>query len=138
VRLLIEDDLPWLHALFKKRYPPPRYDALTTERWFRGFAVKDALNLLAVRTDDAFLVAMIVVLPWLPSEPECNVVCICADDDAGWQVIKLLRTSIEWARLRNAARWRLNSDTEYDISPLALRVGAREISPRFELDLRGG
>ena len=135
VRLLTERDLPWLHRLFKKRYP--NHDALTTERWFLNVCCRDALNLLAIRTDDAILVAMNTVLPWIPEEPEVNIVCIAADDDAGFQIVTLLRKSIEWARLRKAARWRLTSDMPYDVWPLAKRVGAREIRPRYEIDLRG-
>lgn len=138
MRLLVEDDLPWLHELFRQRYP--KHDALTTERWFRAIASRDAQNLLAIRTGEAFLVAMQTVLPWIPGEPEVNVVAVCADEEGHntpWQVILLLRKSIEWARLRKAARWRLTSDTAYDVGPLALRVGAREIKPRYELDLRG-
>ena len=126
--------MPWLQTLFKKRYP--KHDALTTERWFRSVVCRDALNLYAVRTDGAFLVAMNTVLPWTPSEPEVNVVCICADDNAGWQVIRLLRASIEWAHHRNAAKWRLTSDTSYDVWPLAERVGASHVRPRYEIHLR--
>lgn len=137
MRLLVEDDLPWLHYLFGKRYPS-HYDQATTERWFRIVVVKDALNTYAARTDDAFLVALTAVLPWIPGEPEVNVVGICAEENCSWQVVKLLRSSIDWARKRNAARWRINTDTAYDVGALALRVGAREISPRFEIDLRGG
>lgn len=99
--------------------------------------VKDVLHMYAARTDDAFLVALASVFPWLPGDPEVNVVCICADDDAGWQVIKLLRASIEWARKRNAKCWRITSDTGYDLRPLAWRIGAREVNPRFEIELRG-
>jgi hypothetical protein len=134
--LLVEDDLPWLHYLFGKRYPK-HYDRATTERWFRSFVVKDPLNMFAARTDDAFLVALTAVLPWIPGEPEVNVVGLCAEEDCGWQVVRLLRASIDWARKRNAARWRINTDTDYDVGALALRVGAHEISPRFEIDLRG-
>lgn len=137
MRLLDVDDLPWLHDLFGRRYPLI-YDARTTERWFRAFVIRDALNMFAARTDDAFLVAMANVLPWLPGEPEVNVVGICAEEDCAWQVIALLRASIDWAQKRNAARWRINTDTGYDVAPLALRVGARQINPRFEIDLRGG
>ena len=134
MRLLVESDLGWLHYLFAKRYPG--YDAATTERWFRSVVVKDAMNLYAARTDGAFLVAMNVVLPWTPGEPEVNVVSICADDSAGWQVIRLLRSSIEWARKRNAAKWRLTSDTMFDVWPLADRVGAKQVRPRYEINLR--
>jgi hypothetical protein len=133
--LLVEADLPWLHYLFAKRYGE-RYDADTTARWFKLVVIPEALNFYAARTEDAFIGALTTVLPWLPGEPEVNVIAICADDDAGWQVITLLRASIAWARKRNAARWRICSDTEYDLRPLALRVGAREITSRFEIDLR--
>jgi hypothetical protein len=135
VRLLVEDDLPWLHNLFSKRYPD-RYDAATTERWFRSVVVKDAMHMYAARTNDAFVVAMMVTMPWLPGHPEVNVVGICADDGAGWQVIKLLRGSIDWARKRNAAVWRLSSDTMYDVWALAERVGAHHVRPRYEINLR--
>lgn len=137
VRLLDVDDLPWLHYLFGKRYPK-HYDQATTERWFRAIVVKDPLHTYAARTDDSFLVAITSVHPWIPSEPEVNVVGICAEEDCTWQVVKLLRSSIDWARKRNAARWRINTDTGYDVGALAFRVGAREVHPRFEIDLRGG
>lgn len=94
--------------------------------------------MFAARTDDAFLVALVAVLPWLPGDPEVNVVGVCAEEDCTWQIVALLRESIEWARKRNAAKWRINTETEYDLSSLALRVGAREIKPRFELNLREG
>ena len=137
VRLLDLDDLPWLHDLFGRRYPK-KYDAATTERWFRAVVTKDALNMYAARTDDAFLVALVAMLPWLPGEPEVNVIGICAEEDSPWQVIALLHSSIDWARKRNAARCRINTDTDYDVAPMALRVGAREIRPRYEIDLRSG
>lgn len=136
MRLLDIDDLPWLHDLFGRRYPK-HYDRSTTERWFRNIVIKDPLNTLAVRTDDAFLVAITTVLPWIPGEPEVNVVGICAEEDCSWQVVRLLRLSVDWARKRKAARWRINTDTGYDVGALAFRVGAREVQPRFEIDLRG-
>jgi hypothetical protein len=79
---------------------------------------------------------MNVVLPWTPSDPEVNIVAICADDGAGWQVVRLLRASIEWARKRNASKWRLTSDTMFDVWAIADRVGAKIIRPRYELNLR--
>lgn len=135
MRLLVEDDLPWLHYLFGKRYPR-RYDQDTTERWFKQAVITNPLNFYAARTDDAFLVALVAVLPWIPSEPEVNVVGVCAEEDSAWQVVRLLRASIDWSIKRNAARWRISTDTGYDLSSMALRVGARQIRPRYEIDLR--
>jgi len=132
--LLTENDLPWLIFLCKKKYSS-RYDQATTEGWFRNIVLKSPLMFRAVRTKNAFAISMISVVPWLPSEFECNVVFIAADDDALWEAMKLLRDSIEWARLRKCVRWRLTSDTENDLCGIARRLGAKEISPRFTLEL---
>jgi hypothetical protein len=50
--------------------------------------------------------------------------------------VYLLRRSIEWARTRNAKLWRICSETDYDLGPLARRVGARSESARYILTLR--
>jgi hypothetical protein len=70
-------------------------------------------------------------MPWLPSEPECIVLFVCADDGAGWEALRLLRDSIAWARGRKCAVWRLSSDTDAELVMLARRLGITEISPRY-------
>lgn len=74
---------------------------------------------------------MLSVKPWTPSETECNVAALCADDGAMYEALKLLRWSIEWAKLRKCAYWGFSSDTDYDFKMLANRLGAQEISPRY-------
>jgi hypothetical protein len=129
-----EEDLPWLSYLCKKRYSD-RYDEEGTINWFRNICLKGPLLFQPIRTDNAFCITMLSVLPWLPAEWEANVVFICADVGAGWDAIHLLRASIEWGRKRKAHRWRLMSETDFDLAPLAKRLGATELSPRYSLRL---
>jgi hypothetical protein len=88
-----------------------------------------------VRTPNAFCISMLSCLPWLPSEFETHVVFLCTDDGAMWEGVRLLRASIEWARKRKCVRWRVSSDTQYDLEMMARRVGAEEISPRYRIEL---
>jgi hypothetical protein len=134
VRLMVEADLPWLREMFRQRYPD-RYNPITTEGWFVNIVLKNPLLFLPIRTDNALLIAMITCLPWLPDEFESNIVCICGK---GWEVVSLLRASIEWAEMRKCVVWRLQSDTDFDIAPLAKRAGATEVSPRFAVRMRHG
>jgi hypothetical protein len=78
---------------------------------------------------------MLSGIPWLAGELEANVVFICADDGCMWQALRLLRCSIDWARRRRCTTWRLASETDYDLGPLARRLGVTEQSPRFILQL---
>jgi hypothetical protein len=76
---------------------------------------------------------MLSVMPWLPAEPEAILLFVCADEDRGWQALRLLRDSVAWARKRRCAMWRLSSETDADLVMLAKRLGATEISPRYTI-----
>lgn len=130
MRLLTEHDCQWLNYLCKKRYSN-RYDSSTTENWFRNVVLKSPIAFYATRSENAFQISMLSILPWLPAEPECSMIFACADDGHMWEIVRLMRNSIEWARRRRCSMWRLASDTEYDFEGLAKRLGADEISPRY-------
>lgn len=131
---MTEDDLGWLIRLCKKRYAHS-YDSETTTAWFKNVVLRSPLMFYAIRTEDAFCITMISVTPWLPNSIEANVIFLCADDDCWWQTIRLLRCSIDWTKRRQCTLWRIASDTDYDLRPLAHRVGAKELSPRWVLRL---
>ena len=130
IRLLTEHDIPWLNFLCKKRYSN-RYDSSTTENWFRNIVLKSPMTFYPTRTDLAFQITMLSVMPWLPAEAEANLIFVCADDGGLWEAMKLLRDSIEWSRHRKCAMWRLASDTEVEFPGIAKRLGCTEISPRY-------
>lgn len=133
-RVTTENDLPWLISLGKKRYGAA-YDYTTVENWYRNIVLKSPLMFHSARTQNAFAISMISCLPWAPSDFECNIVFICADDGAMWEAMKLLRDSVAWAKLRKCSCWKLSSDTETEIFAMAKRLGATEVSPRYTLRL---
>lgn len=133
-RLFTEADVLWIVWLGRKRYPK-NYDPAGAEGWLRNRVLRDPLMFLPMRTDNAFAVSMISVKPWTPAEFECHVAALCADDGAMFEAFKLLRWSQEWAKLRKCTFWSISSDTEYDFSMLARRLGATEIAPRFQMRL---
>lgn len=130
MRLTTEADVPWLVNLCKRRYSN-RYDSSTTENWFRNVVLKSPMTFYATRSENAFQISMLSIMPWSPAEPECSAIFACADEGAMWEEVKLLRDSIEWARKRRCSMWRLSSDTDADFVALAKRLGADEISPRY-------
>ena len=129
-QLLTEYDIPWLNYLCKKRYSN-RYDSSTTENWFRNIVLKSPLTFYPTRMSDSFQITMLSVMPWLPAEPEAIVLFVCADDGKLYQAVKLMRDSIEFARKRRCAVWRLSSDTDIELVAMANRLGVTEISPRY-------
>lgn len=133
LRLLTEDDIPWIFDLTDRKYPS--YDKVTTEGWFRNLVLKQPLLFIPQRTDNAFCISMITFTPWYPAAHECTVVFICADDNAQWEAVKLMRASIAWARSRRCVYWRLSSETDADLTMMARRLGVKEISPRYSLRL---
>lgn len=129
-----EADLPWLTYLCRKRYSH-KYDEPATQQWFSNIVLKSPLMFYPVRSEDAFVITMLSVVPWVASDLDANVVFACADEGCMWQALRLLRCSIDWSKRRRATVWRISSDTDYDFAPIARRLGATEISPRFAKQL---
>lgn len=123
--------------LGRRRYGN-RFEPMATEAWFRNIVLRAPLVFLAVRLDGAFLIAALNMIPWAPGELEGNVVLVVADEGCMWQALELLRFSIAWAKMRRATEWRLTSETEVELGPLAKRLGAKELSPRYCLRLADG
>jgi hypothetical protein len=133
-RLLTESDIAWMLDLGRRRYSN-RFDPMATEGWFRNIVLRAPLVFLPVRLDGAFLIAALNIIPWAPGELEANVVLIVADEGCMWQALELLRFSIDWAKMRRATEWRLTSETEVEFGPIAKRLGAKDVSPRYCLRL---
>lgn len=132
--LTTENDLQWLIYLGKKRYGEA-FDYVTVEGWYRNIVLKSPLMFHSVRMPNAFCISMISTLPWTPSEFESNVIFICAEEGSTWEVMRLLRASVAWARHRKCKTWRISSNTEHGVDALARRLGATEVSPRFLMEL---
>ena len=112
-----------------------RYDRLATEMWVRNIVLKGPMMFLPIRSANAFLIAMLSTTPWMPAAPECNVTLVCAEEGKMWEAIVLLRASIEWAKRRKCSLWRVSSETDFDLEPIALKLGAKERNTRYVLRL---
>lgn len=128
-------DTPWLVNLCKRRYSD-RYDSTAAEMWFTNVVLKGPMLFYPARTEHAFAITMLSVKPWLPAEINAEVVFLCADTGCMWEAIELARDSIEWARRRKCVHWSLpQAETGFDLTPIARRVGAKDRSPRYTLEL---
>ena len=134
VRLLTEDDLPWLVNLGQRRYSTA-FDAFSTEMWFRNNVLKSPLIFFPARTDHAFTICMIITDAWLPGLRICNNLLLNSEEGAVWEEITLMRAAVEWARKRQCAEYRIWSDTEVDLSAAAVRVGAQPTAVRHAVKL---
>lgn len=134
-RIVVEDDIPWMSDLAQRRYPR-NYDIEAAEMWMRNIVLKQPMVFYPIRTDFAFMVTLISLLPWLPGEPEASVVMLCAEDGHMWDSVKLARASFTWAVKRNCWRWGFTSDTEFDLGPIAQRIGLVECRPRYVVPLK--
>ena len=111
--------------LAKRRYSN-RFDFQAGELWIRNITLKQPMVFLPIRTDHAFAIAMISANPWLPSEWHAHTAMVCAEEGKMWEALTLIRECVAWAKRRNCVDWRINSQTGYDLAPLARRVGAKE------------
>ena len=134
-RLVVEEDIPWMAALAERRYPA-NFDIEAATMWMRNIVLRQPMVFYPIRTDHAFMVTLISLLPWLPGEPEANVALLCAEEGWVWDSIKLARASLDWAYRRNCWKWGFNSITDFEIGPIARRMGIVQLAPRYMVRLR--
>jgi hypothetical protein len=126
-RELTIEDLPWGLSLAWKRYDP--FDPGAASIFYMN--VLKSQSTFKRRTDNAFMIAHVNALPWKPSERECHVLILCADEGAHWEAVRLLRESVYWMREMQCARWWFASDTKHNVAALCNRIGAISRAPRF-------
>lgn len=137
VRLMTRDDSAWLDDLCRRRYSN-HYDPVSTLAWFLNTVLPNPMKICAVRTANAFLIVTLSVDPWTPTVLIADVTFICADDDAMWQAMHLLRWGLAWARKRKVAIFRLGVafDNRTQLHAIAKRLGFEERHPIYIFDLR--
>lgn len=121
--------------LAKRRYSN-RFDIQSAEMWVRNIVLKQPMVFLPIRTDNAFCIAMISANPWLPADWHAHIAMVCADDGKMWEAMALLRETLSWATRRNCVDWKLNSETVFQLGPLARRLGAVEELGTFKVALK--
>jgi hypothetical protein len=118
-----------------RRYPP-HFDIETATVWVINNVLKNPIQYYATRSADAFQITNLTTTPWTPKTFKADVVAVCADHGKVWQLLNLFRDSIDWARQRNAAAWRFETETAYDLKAIMQRLGAADLTPRYQLTLR--
>lgn len=118
--------------LAKRRYTN-KFDFVAAEMWFRNVVLKQPVVFFPIRSDGAFCVALISVIPWMPADPEANLVMLCAEEGCMWQAIGLLREAAAWAQRRKCTELRISSETAVDLTPIAERLGAVKLPDRHAL-----
>jgi hypothetical protein len=132
-RLIVEGDAEWLSHMLRKRYAKS-YNASGTERWLWDYVWTHKDIYHGCRTRNAFCISLLTKRPW-SYEIECSVLIVCCEEGPThlWEALSCLRSSIEWGRTMRATTWKLASDTDYDLAPVARYLGLTGISPRFVL-----
>jgi hypothetical protein len=124
-------------ALAKRRLGnDTRFDFLSAEGWVRNIVLKQPMVFLPIRSSNAFLIAILACIPWLPADMECNVALVYAEEGSMWEALALIRESVAWADRRGCAEWHISSESVYDLAPLARRVGADQCPPRYRVRFR--
>lgn len=131
-RVIGIDDVPWVLSLAYKRYRP--FDPGATLLWLARLLRNP--DWLAIRSNNAFLIANIATSVWQPDERECHVIfCCTAGDRYVWEATRLVKQSQTWARGCGCRKWWFSSETNFKIDALAERVGAKPTVMRYSVDL---
>lgn len=137
VRFIGPADVQWFMDLGLRRYPRD-WSPIGTEAWLRQRVLPNPASHLAIRSDHAAVVVTITYQPWTPNKFEAIVSTTMAEPGAVWELMPLLRASIEWAKRRRCVSWRIASETEYELGPLARRVGATDGKPYYMIEFPDG
>lgn len=125
LRRATASDIPFLLAIAQKAYPEG-FDVAASKAWLEK--VITLPNALVLRRERSGLVASLTTNFWQPSVLRCAVVFLAGDDPSPWELMSLVRASIEWGKQSGAKTWRLlNERNGVDISAIAARVGARPL-----------
>lgn len=130
-RAVTVDDIPWILSLGYRRYGA--YDPGKMLVYLLN-AVRNPDGLL-IRTDDALCISALILPVWRTSPHECHVIAAVAEKGKHWQLVRLLKRSLAWARERGCDKWIFGSETDTDVSALAKRVGGIPFNPRYRIEL---
>lgn len=112
-------DMAWGMRLALASYP--QYDLTCAVSWVTTH-INDA-NLRFVRTEHALGIATISRKFWTPGVLEGAVIALFCEPGNTWDALAVVRSLAAWAKEKGAVSLELSSDTVYDVSALAKRLG---------------
>lgn len=122
-----------MHEICQAAYPEGYYDPAASESWIRRTSrIPDSLLL---RGEASWLGVTLARPWWNPMELEARFLPIVSTKGSGFELVKMNRMAIDWARERGAKRFYWVAVTGVDLGPLARRFGAVPVSPSYVLEL---
>src|SRR5215475_4680323 len=83
VRPIIHADLPWMVPIFKQRYSNA-FDAEESLRWMTNVVLPAPHVFYAIRSENAFLIALLTFPPWIPERRDAYVVVVATAPGHIW------------------------------------------------------
>lgn len=122
-----------MHETCARAYPPGYYDPVASEVGVRRFlASSDALLL---RGNVSWLGVSVGGPWWNPKEREARFLPIVSAGQATFELLKMVKMAMDWARERGAKRFYFVAVTGVDLGPLARRFGGVPVSPSYVVEL---
>lgn len=91
-------------------------------------------NTIALRGDNGFVIASIVKF-FYKDRPQCFPIFLCARSNSSLEGYRLLKSMVQSARERGAAKVHIGSETGFDFAPFAKRMGWETEPPSYVLRL---
>jgi hypothetical protein len=119
------EDLNWIVALAHEAHPPSiaHLDEKRTRGWFE--ALLTAPHVVALRGEHSAAFAVVSAVPWDAGEINCELIHLFSRPrSAGLEAFRMLREVRGISEARGCRKFYIAS-TEADLTPFALRLGAR-------------
>lgn len=132
VRVITPSDVDWFIDLGLRRYPVD-WSPIGTELWLRNIIASPA-TCLALRSDNAAIVVTVTSNRWTPNKFEALAQTVMAEEGCMWELFPLLRAAQDWAARKRCGKFKMATETAYDLGPIAKRIGLHE-AVYYEMDL---
>lgn len=122
-------DAAWLMELGQKMYGKLLQNHEKTLEWL--ISNINSPDSLVLRTDESAIICVCRPMPF-SDFPVASVVLFAGKP---WDLTGLFREAKIWAKSKGAEKLHFRSTTEYDIEPLAKRIGAKIEYPAYSVRL---
>lgn len=128
------DDLDWMIDLAVKRFPKIVQDRDATESWLANALVNPSFCVLL--DDHGFAIGVGGTTIFNKHYTVANIHTLVTEKGNHiWEAIRMARHIKLWAEQHGAEELYLADSTDIDLGPIAKRIGATEITPRYVVKL---
>lgn len=133
IRRIEEADIPWLVALAEECHEDWTPDMQTWRTWVTSVLPDN--RVIAFRGEHAAAIACMSMPPWKPGERNCELMHLFSRPNHGsaFEPIRVLQ-AVDAARLEAGCRRFFIFSTAADLTPFALRLGAKPVGSLHVLE----